>query len=264
MPETILTTQQGSVGILTLNRPEAHNAMSNHMVEEIISYFEGIRTDRSVRAVIIRAEGKTFCAGGDIKDLQDSASMSMDEKIAVMSRFDLMLQTVNTAPQVTVAQVQGGAFGGGFGLVCVSDIAIASTNAKFGLPEVRMGISPALISPYVIDRVGLTIARRLMLTGARFDAETARNYGILHEVCEPDELSAQVAKAVNEVLQCSPNALAETKALIHHVTARTLEQSLPYRAELISQIRDSEEGQEGMLAFIQKRQANWVEEFSDD
>jgi len=258
MPETITIRQDGSTAYLTLNRPDARNAMSNQMVNDIREYFDSIHDDRSIRAVVIQAAGKTFCAGGDIKDLQASASMSMDEKIATMSEFDYMIRAVNEAPQVTIARIQGAALGGGFGLVCVSDIAIASTNAKFGLPEVRLGVAPALISPYVISRIGLTRARQLMLTGGRFDAQAALNYGVIHEVHEPDTLDDAVATTVNAVMQCSPNALAETKHLIFHVTTRSLDESLPHRAQLISRIRETDEAQEGMMAFIQKRPPNWA------
>lgn len=259
MPETLLIERQDSVVHLTLNRPEAHNAMSNQMVGEILDYFRSIREDRSIRVVVIGAAGKTFCAGGDIKDMQASASMSLQEKVATMSVFDEMLRAVNEAPQVTICRVQGSAMGGGFGLVCVSDIAIAGENAKFGLPEVRLGVVPALISPYVIQRLGLTRARQLMVTGVRFDAQTALGYGMIHEAVSDDDLLLTTQRYVEEVLECSPNALAETKKLIFHVTTRSLEESLPYRAELISSIRDTTEAQEGMIAFIQKRKPSWAD-----
>lgn len=262
MPETISLSQSGSVATLTLNRPETRNAMSYQMIREISAYFASIREDRSIRAVIIGAAGSTFCSGGDIKDLQAQAEQTLAERASVMSEVDTMLRAINEAPQVTIARVQGAAMGGGFGLVCVSDIALASSEAQFGLPEVRLGVAPALISPYVIQRLGLTRARQLMLTGARFDAETAFIYGLIHQVCSPAKLDAAIAETLNSVLACSPNALAETKKLIFHVINHSLDESLPYRANLISSIRETEEAQAGMLAFIQKQAPPWAETFN--
>lgn len=259
MPETIVIEEKGAIAYLTLNRPDVRNAMSSQMVREIVDYFESIHDNRTLRGVVIGAAGTTFCAGGDIKDLQASAAMSLDEKIATMSEFDALLQVVNHAPQVTIAKVQGAAMGGGFGLVCVSDIAIASTEASFGLPEVRIGVVPALISPYVIERVGLTRARQLMLMGSRFDAPAALDYGVVHTVVAPRDLDAEISATVEAITAGSPQALAETKRLIFHVTSRSLDESLPYRAELISRIRETEEAQEGMLAFIQKRKPRWAQ-----
>lgn len=258
MPETIKIDVQDSVTYLTLNRPDVHNAMSNQMVAEIIDYLASIRQNRAIRAVVIGAAGKTFCAGGDIKDLQASAGLPMDEKIDIMSKFDEMLHAVTNAPQVIIARVQGAAMGGGFGLVCASDIAVAGERAKFGLPEVRMGLAPALISPYVIDRMGLPNARRLMLTGGRLDAGQAHAQGIVHEVCSDDELDTKIAATVADVLQGSPNALAATKALIAEVTSKPPAETLTYRAQLINQLRESAEGQEGMLAFLQKSKPSWA------
>lgn len=252
---------RGAVALLTLNRPDVHNAMSNAMVEEVIARLDALRDNRAVRVLVIGAAGKTFCAGGDIKDLQAERDATPEQRAAVMARFDHMLRLVGQSPQVTIARIQGAAMGGGFGLVCVSDIAIASDAASFGLPEVRMGLSPALISPYVIDRIGVSQARRLMLTGGRLTAADAYRVGVVHEVCPPEELDARVKATVNQVLECAPHALIETKALIAHVTSRSLDESLPYRTELIARLRASNEGQAGMLAALQKQKPPWSQTF---
>jgi isohexenylglutaconyl-CoA hydratase len=257
LTETLDIQIKGTVARVTLNRPDAHNAMSDQMVIELLSFFESIRENRYIRVVVLAAAGETFCSGGDIKDMQ--TAVSEEDRMVAMSRFDQMLRAVNEAPQVTIARIQGAAMGGGFGLVCVSDVAIASETAKFGLPEVRLGVAPALISPYVIARLGMSRARQLMLTGVRFDAVKALDYGLVHEVQPPDELDARVETVVQEVLLCSPEALAATKELIFYVSERSLDASLQYRAELISRLRGSEEGQEGMMAFIQKRKPRWAE-----
>jgi len=190
--------------------------------------------------------------------LQAAASMTMAEKVARIGVFDQMLTAINTAPQVTIARIQGAAMGGGFGLVCVSDIAIAGESARFALPETRLGLAPALIAPYVLARLGLTRTRQIMLTGERFESAEALSYGLIHHACADDQLDDQVQHFVNQVLECAPNALAETKKLLFYMMERSLEDSLPYRAELISRLRESEEGQAGMLAFIQKQKPPWV------
>ncbi len=259
MPETLDIQVTGSVATVTLNRPDAANAMSHQMVEELIAYFTSIRENRAIRCVVIAAAGKTFCAGGDLKDMQADLGMTPDERTAVLARFDAMLQLVSSAPQVTIARVQGATVGGGVGLVSVSDIAIASDSASFSLTEVKLGLSPALISPYVIARIGISQARRLMLTGARINADEALACGFVHEVCSSDMLDTRVREVVGQVLACSPHALAETKALIQYVSARPPAESLAYRADLISRLRASADGQEGMLAFIQKRKPAWHE-----
>ena len=258
MSETLAIEVNGSVARVTLNRPDARNAMSDQMVGELLNFFTSIQEDRSLRVVIIGASGNTFCAGGDLKDMQAQAVMSLAEKIERMRGFDQMLHAIQTAPQVTIARIQGAAMGGGFGLVCVTDIAIAGESAKFALPEVRLGLSPALISPYVIARLGMTRARQLMLTGQRFGAQEAQQYGLVHFASADADLDTFVEQQVSEVLEGAPNALAETKKLLFYVTERSLEESLPYRAELISRLRESDEGQEGMIAFIQKQKPSWA------
>lgn len=259
MADTIQLDFYPGYARLTLNRPEAHNAMSNQMVAEILAALQALHERRDIRALVIAAAGKTFCSGGDIKDMQEAASQTLEEKVATMSVFDHMLRAAQEAPQVILARVQGSAMGGGFGLVCAADIAVGGESAKFGLPEVRLGLSPALISPYVISRLGISRARQLMLTGARFGAEEALAYGLLHEVAPDENLDEALNRHLGQVLECSPNALAETKKLIAHVTSRSLDESLRYRAELISTIRETPEAQEGMMAFIQKRPPSWTE-----
>ncbi len=254
--ETILIEEAGPVATLTLNRPEARNAMSHLMVAELLEYFESIRDNREVRAVVIRAAGKTFCAGGDIRDL--SSPRSAAEENAAIGKLDTTLRAINRAPQVVIARIHGAVMGGGIGLVCVTDIAIASAAARFGLPEVRLGLAPSLISPFVLSRLGLTRTRQWMLTGAQYDSARALEIGLIHEVCDETALDERVAAAVHEVLQCSPNALAECKKLLFEVLENP--ETLDYRVNLLNRLRRSEEGQEGMQAFIQKRPARWVPE----
>jgi isohexenylglutaconyl-CoA hydratase len=256
--DTLLIKTHLPFAHITLNRPEVRNAMNAQMVLDLTAAFEALKDNREVRAVVLSGAGGTFCAGGDIKELAaafQSGNM-MNENLGAL---DTLLRTVNQAPQVVIAKVEGAAMGGGFGLVCVSDIAIASTDAQMGMPEVRIGLVPALISPYVIQRVGLTRARELMLTGRRFGGEEAKAYGIVHEVCEPGELDARVETLLDDIRQCSPNAIAACKRLIFEVVQKPLDETVDYRANLLAELRRSEEAQEGMMAFVQKRPAKWAE-----
>jgi isohexenylglutaconyl-CoA hydratase len=252
---TLAITIEPPFAQVTLNRPEVKNAMNSQMVLDLIAAFEGLQDNREVRAIILSGAGGTFCAGGDIKEMAAVMQGGMDEQAGLL---DKLLRLVNQAPQVVIAKVEGAALGGGFGLVCVSDIAVASADARMGMPEVRLGLVPALISPYVIQRVGLTRTRELMLTGKRFDGDKAKAYGIVHEVCLPNDLDDYMLNIYEEIRQCSPNALAACKQLIFTVMDQPLDATLDYRANLLTELRHSEEGMEGMMAFAQKRPAKWT------
>ncbi|HLW00859.1 MAG TPA: enoyl-CoA hydratase-related protein [Ktedonobacterales bacterium] len=253
--ETLAITVDSSVATITLNRPEARNALSHQMVEDLLDFFQSIRNSRDVRVVVMRAAGKTFCVGGDIRDL--SAPRTEAEERAAIAKVDTLLRAVNRAPQVVIQRIHGAVLGGGIGLVSVSDIALASAGTRFGLPEVRLGIVPSLISPFVVQRLGLTNARRWMLTGVQYDAGAAQAIGLIHEVCDSEEtLDQRVDATVHEVLQCSPNALAECKKLLFEVLENP--DTLAYRVDLLNRLRRSDDGQEGMRAFLEKRPARWV------
>lgn len=262
--ETLHIQVDGPFAFVTLNRPQARNAMNQQMVADLIDLFSQLKETRDTRAIVLSGAEGTFCAGGDIKEMQAAYTDPDTNESDRTEHFDHLLTLVNTAPQVVIAAVDGAAMGGGFGLVCVSDIAIATTDAIFGLPEVRLGIVPALISPYVIQRIGFTTARRLMLTGARFDGADALKYGIVHEVCDASELEDYVQVALSDVRQCGPDALAACKALMFKVTQEPLEETAGYRSELLNSLRHGKSGQEGMMAFIQKRKPKWAQMPEDD
>lgn len=244
---------------VTLNRPAVRNAMNQAMVRDLLDVFTRYRDDRSVRAIVIQGAQGTFCAGGDIKEMQAAYTDPTTNEKERTRVFDDLLITVNSAPQVVIAAIDGAAMGGGFGLVCVSDIAVATEDAIFALPEVRLGLVPALISPYVIARLGLTQARRLMLTGARFDGHEALTYGLVHDVCPAEQLPERLQIILNDLMQASPHALAACKALMFHVTQTSLAESVTYRADLLNTLRQGPSGQEGMMAFIQKRKPRWAQ-----
>jgi len=256
--ETLVVDIAPPFAHVTLNRPDARNAMSAQMIKDLLAAFEALSDNRDIRAVVLGAAGTAFCVGGDIQEMAAISQQSEEENLAYASRADAMLRAVNEAPQAVIARVQGVALGGGFGLVCVSDIAIASTDAKFGLPEVRLGLAPAMISPFVLQRLGLMRTRELMLTGRRFGAEQAKDYGLVHEVCAPEELDAYVQAVLDDLRQCSPGAIAACKRLMFEVMERDLAATIDYRARLLLHLRRSEEGQEGMMAFVEKRKPKWA------
>ena len=198
--------------------------MNFQMVDELIAAFNELNETADVRAVILSGASGHFCAGGDIGDLQAAANMSKAEQDATVARLDTMLRMVNRSPKVVITKVDGAALGGGIGLVCVSDIAIASTTASFGMPEARIGLVPAIIAPYVIQRIGLTRARLLMLTGVRFDGVSAHEYGLVQEVCPSEILDECVEAILTEVRECSPAALAACKQLIFEASEKSLDE----------------------------------------
>jgi isohexenylglutaconyl-CoA hydratase len=257
--ETILFAREGPVATITLNRPNARNAMSHHMAEELLSCVTTLATDPAyaeTRVLVLRAAGQSFCAGGDVRDLAGAGSP--EEERAVVARLDTLLRAVNEAPQVVIARVQGHALGGGFGLVCVSDIAIAGYSASFGLPEVRLGLVPSVISPYVVERIGFTCARRLMLTGGQLTTRKALALGVIQEVCADLELDARLQAVVNEVLLCAPQALRECKRLLFRVAREPAAATLDERVDLLNRLRTSEEAQQGIAAFLTKQLPPWA------
>ncbi|QPC81600.1 enoyl-CoA hydratase/isomerase family protein [Phototrophicus methaneseepsis] len=252
-PQTLLIDIQGYVAYITLHRPQAKNAMNYAMIGELFDVFTALKSRPEIRAVVLSGAEGTFCAGGDIKEMRTSPVPASESAC----NLDAMLQAVNEAPQIVIAKIEGAALGGGLGLVCVSDVAISSETALFGLPEVRLGIAPSFISPYVLARIGLTRSRELMLTGRRFKGAEALNYGLVHQCCPADELDNAVAAVLADIQQCAPGAIAAIKALIFEVADKPPEVTLAYRADLLNALRAGEEAQEGMQSFSQKRPPKW-------
>lgn len=257
--ETLITERAGSVVFLTLDRPDVRNAMNLSMVTEIRDFFEAIHDDRAIRVVVIRGAQENFCSGADIKEMRDPAHQTYEARYAYSVALDEMLLAVQNAPQVVICAIEGAAMGGGFGLICVSDIAIATDDAKMALPEVRLGIAPAVISPYVVERIGLNRTRQLALSGRMIRGAMALDIGLVHEVAPSNELEAVVDSYVNDVLKGAPSALAATKQLLFAVAkAETLEETRDYRIGLLNNLRTSDEGREGMAAFAEKRKPQWA------
>ena len=252
---TIQCEIAGSVARVTLNRPEARNALSAQLVDELLRCVTALAgpEGQEVRVVVLGAAGRAFCAGGDMRDLGDTSHETAG------ARFDELLRAINQAPQVVIARIQGSAMGGGIGLVCVSDIAVAAESASFALPEVRLGLAPALIMPYVVQRIGVTQTRRLMLTGTRLTPAEARERGLISQTCADAELDTVVNGVVHEVLQCAPQALRATKQLLFALLANPDTQAnLALREGTLNRLRMSDEAAQGISAFLQKQPAPWA------
>jgi isohexenylglutaconyl-CoA hydratase len=264
LTEHIQLERQGPVLRLWLNRPEMRNALSAQMSAEIIATFEAIRDNRDIRVVVMRGSGGTFCAGGDIRNMQASGAApppgAPDPLREGNRRFGTMMQMVNTAPQAVIIAVEGFAMGGGFGLACVGDITIATADATFAMSETTLGIVPAAISPFVVQRIGLTAARRFGVSGARLDGRQAQAIGIAHDVAaDATALEPAVTSSINLILRCAPGAVAETKKLMHRAAAETdMTALLDYAATSFTTAVRSAEGREGTLAFVEKRKPAWA------
>lgn len=261
--ETLKLEQDGGILHVTLNRPDSRNAMSLAMVHELRTVFSAIREETEPRAVVLRGTGGHFCAGGDVKDMASARSQKADDgedPIFELNRaFGRLLTEVESAPQTTVAVLEGAVMGGGFGLACVSDIALCLEDAKFGLPETTLGITPAQIAPFVVRRIGLTRARRLALTGHRFDGSEAFWLGVVHDFAKSgEELEAKVAKTLERVRHCAPHASRMTKELLLSVETEPLESLLDRAAKDFAGAVRGDEGQEGTMAFMQKRKPSWA------
>lgn len=253
--KTLLVEETGGVLSVTLNRPDVHNAFNEELIAEAIDLFGGLESS-AARAVVLRGGGASFCAGADLNWMSRMVHYTREENIRDSSQLAKMYALINECPLPVVGRIQGAAIGGGVGLVAACDIAVAARDAKFGLSEVKLGILPAVISPYVIGKIGETHARALFLTGERFDAERALRIGLVHRMV--DDLDAAVGEVVNMLTSSGPQAVRECKKLIRYVAAHDLADAVPYTIEAIAARRVSEEGQAGMTAFLKKEKAPWA------
>ena len=258
--ETLIFNISNSIARVTMNRSDVHNAFNGRMLSDLIEAFEVIRDmGTEVRAVVLTGEGKSFCAGADLKWMKEMVNYSYEENIEDSTLIADCMRGLYTLPQPTIARVNGSAIGGGMGLVTASDIAIAVNTAKFSLSEVKLGLVPACISPYVIMRAGPAACREFFLTGERLTAEKALKHGLVNYVVPPEELDTTVDSLIERLKSSGPEALAVCKELIHNVTEMELDEAIPYTVEVIAKLRTSEEGQEGMRAFLEKRKPKWSE-----
>ncbi|KQQ88485.1 enoyl-CoA hydratase/isomerase family protein [Massilia sp. Leaf139] len=257
--ETLTVGIADKVATVTLNRPDLRNAFNEQAIAELALAFDELGRNELVRAVVLAANGPAFCAGADLNWMKKMAGYSHDENRADASRLADMLRTIYLCPKPTVAKVQGDCYAGGMGLVAACDIVVAAEGVNFCLSEVKLGLIPATISPYVIKAMGEQAARRYFLTAERFDAAAALRMGFAHEVVAPDALDTTVAGLVKALVANSPNAVVEAKKLVREVVGQPVTDALLQdTAERIAAIRASTEGREGVASFLEKRKPNWL------
>jgi len=255
--ERIELVFDGPVARVWLNRPEVRNAFDGLMVTELRKSLFDLRSVDAVRVIVLGGRGPAFCAGADLAWMKATAAFSRDENLAEAQAMADLFFTVYESPKPVVARVHGAALGGGAGLVAACDVPVAALGTQFGFTEVRLGIVPAVIAPYVIAKIGESAARELFLTGERFEAVRAAEIGLIRAAVPPDDLDVAVEGRVKELLQAGPRAIAEAKALIREVAWTRVEDVQRYTVERIADLRVSAEGQEGMRAFLEKRKPSW-------
>jgi len=255
--ETLLTRREGVVEYLTLNRPDVRNAFNEQMIADLTAWAASINADDDVRVAVIAGTGKVFSAGADITWMANALNYTHDENVRDANAAARMFAALDTLPIPLIGRIHGAALGGGAGLAAVCDVVITDENAVFGFTEVKLGILPAVISPYALAKIGRSAARELFLTGMRFNAVRAREIGLVHAVVPVDQLDTMVVLYVNEFLSAAPDAISTAKALIPRVWARPAPDAAGLTSEAIAAQRVSHEGQEGLRAFLEKRKASW-------
>jgi methylglutaconyl-CoA hydratase len=254
---TLTTSRDGEVERLSLNRPEVHNAFNDTMIAELAMWAEAMRRDSTVRVVVLSGAGKSFSAGADLAWMARTIRYSSEENQRDALVAARMFAALDSLPVPIIGRIQGAALGGGAGLAAICDIVIAEDAAVFGFTEVRLGLVPAVISPFVIEKIGPSAARELFLTGARFDAARALAIGLVHAVVPPATLDAAVESRVREILAGGKEGIAAAKALIARVKRAPPETLAAMTADAIAERRVSAEGQEGLHAFLEKRKPRW-------
>ena len=255
----VLVQYSGATATVTINRPEVRNAFNDDVIAELRQAFTEVGLCDDVRCVVLAAEGRAFCAGADLNWMRRMADYTRAENLADAAALAEMLRVMYECPKPTVARIQGDVYAGGMGLVAACDMAVSVDTANFCLSEVRLGLIPATISPYVIRAMGARAAHRYFLTAERFDAREAHSIGFVHEVVSAEVLDAKVAEITQALVSAGPNALRACKALVQEVAGQGIEAKLIARTvEGIADIRTSPEGREGVQSFLQKRKPSWL------
>src|SRR5262245_26862018 len=248
----------GPVVRITLNRPEVRNAFNEELIAELTAWAESIEVGGPTRVAVLAGAGKMLCAGADLTWMSRRVAYTRDENVRDARAMARMFEALDNLPIPLIGRVHGAALGGGVGLAAVCDIVVAAEDAAFGFTEVKLGILPAVISPYAIGKIGVSAARELFLTGARFSAARALTLGLVHAVVPADALDATVQQYVRELLTAAPQAIARAKALIPQVTGRAPADVRDITSRAIAEQRVSPEGQEGLRAFLEKRKPSWT------
>jgi methylglutaconyl-CoA hydratase len=255
----LLVTRNGSAARVTLNRPDVRNAFNAELIGELAAAFAGLGADGGVRTIVLDGAGKSFSGGADVNWMRDSLALGETENLRDAERMSAMFRAIDRCPKPVIGRVHGAALGGGAGLCAVCDIVVATPETLFGFTETKLGILPAVISPFVLAKIGSSNARALFLTGERFNAERAARIGLIHEIVAPDALDARIAAIVAEFKTAGPSAVAAAKRVVADVSAAGYEETLAITARAIAKQRTSPEGQEGLRAFLERRPAQWAE-----
>jgi methylglutaconyl-CoA hydratase len=250
--------RDGAIARVWFNRPDVHNALSAEVGAELVDVLRGLAHDDGVRCLVLGGRGPSFCAGADIGAMRASSGATFEANLAEAEKLGGMFAALADFPKPVVGRLHGGVYGGGVGFTCACDIAVAADDAQFGLTEVRLGILPALISPYVIRRLGDRQARELMLTGERFGAAEALRVGLVHHVVPAAELDARVAERVGELLKGGPKAQGRIKMLLEHWADATWEEYRTGLPRTLAEVRGGDEAKDGLAAFLEKRRPKWM------
>ncbi len=260
--ENIILERSLSVATIWLNRPEKHNALNALMIEELTETFRDLSHDKATRIIVMRGHGKSFCAGADLNYMKEIANFGEEENKKDALRLATLFATINNSPKPVIALLHGAVYGGANGLAAACDIVLADENTVFAFSEVKIGILPATISPYVLAKCGESAARDLMLTGRRFDASEAEKYSLVNKIVTSTNCEEVLSFYCNQLLSAAPDAVAQTKTLIGKIQSETMShfEMMNYTAELIANQRAAPEGQEGITAFFEKQKPNWFQE----
>jgi methylglutaconyl-CoA hydratase len=258
-PTLLALRREGPIAHVVLDRPDVRNAFNAELIAQVHALFERLGADETVRAVVLSGAGKSFCGGADIQWMRGSLELTREANLEDARAMSRMFRAIDTLPKPVIGRVHGAALGGGSGLVACCDVAIAAAATIFGFTETKLGIMPAVISPFVLAKIGRSHARALALTGERFDAARALGIGLVHEVVPSEaELDAAVDRVTSEVLSASPTGIAATKSLFARVSQESYEATLETTAQAIAAQRTSAEGQDGLRAFLEKRRPAWM------
>jgi methylglutaconyl-CoA hydratase len=255
--KTIEIRTEKNIAKVVLNRPDVHNAMNEQLMKELTSCFKEIAKDKKIRIVVLTGNGKSFCAGADLNWMKSMAKYTMEENIKDSRLLLELFETIYSCPKPVIAHVNGHAFGGGIGLFTVCDIVFAVPDSKFAFSEVKLGIIPAVISTYIVRRIGLSNMRRLFITGEKFNSDYAKNVGLIDFVVPEEKIDDEIQKYTQILLKSGPKAIIEVKKLVDAYEMMDIKKYKEHTVKKISELRVSDEGQDGINAFLEKRKNKW-------
>jgi len=253
-----ISIDPGPVTTVTLNRPEVRNAFNEELMAELTAWAQSVPADGSIQAVVLQGAGSVFCAGADLQWMSKMMGYSRQQNVDDARRAAAMYYAMDLVPVPVIGRIHGAALGGGAGLAAICDVVVATDDTAFGFTEVTLGILPAMISPYVVRKIGISAARTLCLSGVRFGATRAKEIGLVHEIVSLDEMDAAVARYVDQFKRAAPSAIAATKRLLRDVYGRQPSEVMAMTVDAIADQRISPDGQEGMRAFLEKRRPAWI------